>query len=133
MKPGTAKAMIEARDRAHNTPEEVRAAFLGKRAKAGGLELHPLTLGIIWLLEDLQHPLIDGLKEGERLSIKQQAGAAFVFAAPDEARAALAEGRETFEMGAHQVAMKLTPADLGEVAAAVVRIFNEGLATIPGA
>lgn len=133
MKQGTAKAMIHARDRAQQTPDEVRAAFLQKRVSAGGLELHPLTLGIIWLLEEIQSPLIEGIKDGQPLTIRQQAEAAFVFARPDEARAALTEGRDAFRLEAHQLAAQIVPGDLNEIAVAIGAILNEGLATIPGA
>lgn len=125
--------MIQARDRAQQTPDEVRAAFLQKRVAAGGLELHPLTLGIIWLLEEIRSPLIEGIKDGQPLTIRQQAEAAFVFAQPDDARAALAEGRPAFDLAAHQLAAQIVPGDLNEIAVAIGAILNEGLATIPGA
>jgi len=133
MKKPAIKAMLQARDRAQQTPDEVRAAFLQKRTHAGGLELHPLTLGIIWLLEEIRSPLIEGIKDGQPLTIRQQAEAAFVFAQPDEARAALAEGREAFALAAHQLAAQVVPGDLNEIATAIGAILHDGLATIPGA
>lgn len=132
MKKPVVQAMLAARDRAQQTPEEVRAAFLGKRVSAGGLELHSLTLGIVWLFEKLRHPLLEGLTDGQRLSIEQQIQAAFIFAQPSEAHAALSEGIETFDAAAHKLAMNLTPADLNDIAHAIGMIMAEGLATIPG-
>lgn len=134
MKGSTVKAMVRARKRAEMTPDEVRAAFLQKRVRAAGIDLHPLSLGIVWLLDDLQHPLLGELSEHTKFSMTDQLRATYIFAFPDKARTAYVEGSaEGLDAGAHTLAMRLTPGDLNEIAAAIIKIVIEGLATIPGA
>lgn len=135
MKKDAIRAMSRARQRAEQTPDEVRAAFLQKRTEVCGVTLHPFTLGIIWLLEEIGHPIMDpaGVAEAGTLKTRQMAEAIFIFSAPGEAREALAAGREVFDESVHQRAMQIPPGEIKTLANAIAQIVKEGLATVPGA
>lgn len=123
--------MAVARDRAAQTPEEVRKAFLGTKERIAGIDLEPFTMGVIWLLEEIEHPTFTGTAKGN-LSIRDIGRALFIYSDSAGARAALAEGIEAFDIGAHEVAKRVLPGEIAEVAAAIAKRTAEGMATVPG-
>ena len=125
--------MVQARDRAGQTPDEVRGAFLAQRTMVCGVELKPFTLGILWLLEELGSPLMDPAQQGVNLNLRDTARAIYVFKEPQAARAALTEGVAVLDEQAHALALNFTPGDVRELCAAITNIVTEGLATVPGA
>lgn len=155
------RAMLHARDRAQQTPDEVRQAFLARRRTIGPVYVEPFSLGILWLFEQLKHPFnepqleLDGdgkpmplLDEGGAqkldangrpqfkavpLSIQDTARAIYVFHDSESAAEALAEGVDTFDSQAMGLVRGIDPAFLPEISAVIAQTFAEGLATIPGA
>lgn len=128
-------AMLKARDQAAQTPEEVRKAFLTRTRAVGPLVLQPFSLGILWLFEELNHPFNATPTDAPAapLTIKDTARAIYVFSDPEGAAEALASGLEAFDTAAMALAFGIAPEHLPAISAAIKGIFQEGLATIPGA
>lgn len=134
-----AHAMTIARDQAQQTPAPVRKAFLPKVRKVGALTLQPFTLGMLWLLEEIEHPFFAataGAAEGasnDELPVREVARALFIFAHPERAAAALAEEVAVFDAEAKQLAFQIPAGQMAEAVRGMVEQLTEGLATLPGA
>ncbi len=134
MDPKTTEAIIAARDAAQQTPPDVRTAMLDGERCVNGITFQPLTLAVLWLLEEIEHPLIrDAKQEGEASAFSNYdtATALFIFSAPRQARTLLSSGREEFDAAAFEMAEKFTPADLPALNKVLRSIFETGLATAP--
>jgi hypothetical protein len=126
-----AQAMLAARDQAAQTPEQVREAFLCRTTKVGPVILQPFSLGILWIFEQLKHPLGEPNATGT-LSIADAARAIYAFVSPEEANESLAGGLESYDAAAFELARQIAPAWFAKIVEAITRILAEGLATIPG-
>lgn len=128
-----AAAMIEARNAAGNTPESVRKAFLGQRHdEVPGLSLESWSIGIMWLLEELAHPLLGG--QGDvKITARDAARALLAFHDSDAAYNALSHGTEDYDQEAFRLVRSLPPASVIAAGKLIPQIIAEGLATIPGA
>lgn len=140
--------MLEARDQAMQTPDEVRAAFLDRTRVLGPVRIEPFSLGILWLFESLKHPLYSGgkpiLEDGkpvldgkgkpktEGLSIQDISRAIYIFHDSEGAAEALASGEEAFDAEAMSLVRGIEPASIGTILEEITKTLAEGLATIPG-
>lgn len=123
-------ARVEARDRAAQTPEEVRKAFLAGTKTVGPISLQPFSLGILWLLEEIDHPII---KPAAELKAKDVSRAIAIFSDPEGAGEAIkSAGLDALDEFAMPIVSGISMAWLSEIIAAIVEIITEGLATIPG-
>jgi hypothetical protein len=143
-------AMLAARDSAMQTPDEVRKAFLGRRRSVGPVYVEPFSLGILWLFEEIKHPLNEGREplldaKGEPvldargqpvpqpLSARDVARAIFIFHDSEGAAEALAEGVQTFDAAAVALVRQIDVQWIVKINEVINQTFSEGLATLPGA
>jgi hypothetical protein len=100
-------------------PSVVRETLLGigAGAEVAGLRVHPWTLGIALLLEQIQHPELTGGKPG----MTDNAAAIFIFCEPEAAQAALQASRATFDHAVFQFALERVPVDAIELLKAAIR------------
>lgn len=131
MTPQTARAMAEAGEAAKGTPEEIRKAFLQKRYSVAGIDLHPMTIGILWILEELAHPLLAG--ETATIQVQDIGRALLAFADPERAYEALSNGADAYNREAFALLSSLPPSAVIEAIKLIPQILLEGLATLPGA
>jgi hypothetical protein len=129
------EAMNAAESAAKQTPPVVRTAFLTGPITVGGHTLQPFSLGHLWTLEAIEHPLIaiaTAQSAEVKLGVRDLCSALFVLAKPREARLAIAEGgRERFDLVAGEFAESIAASDLPKIAAAIIKLVTEGLATAP--
>lgn len=82
------------------------------------IKIHPLSLGIFWLLEQIDHPFVrkagpDGATDRLAETTGQDiARAIFIFANPSEAQKAWAQDRSTFDRQAFDLAASITMEEL---------------------
>lgn len=129
--------MRDARDAAAQTPPDVRTALLaGPRSVeslTGRVTFQPLSLGTLWLLEEIGHPLLKTSQDAApaELPIRDIVSALFVFANPADARAAISESRAVFDAEAQAFAGNFAPSQFESLVAVLSTIISEGLATAP--
>lgn len=94
-------------------PQPVRDAFVPlEPLRVGDLDLHPLTLGTLILLEQLDSPLVD-LEGTAEVSVKDLAEALYVLTRHLPAsRAVLARGREAFDTAVMELANQIPAGEL---------------------
>jgi hypothetical protein len=153
------EAMLNARDQANQTPESVRTAFLARRQSIGGVFIEPFSLGLLWLFEELKHPLhtprhvlddkgqaIPVLGEGgqqlevngqkifqtEPLSFRDIARAIYIFHDSEAADEALADGEGNFDREAFALAKGIDASKISVILGLITKTLKEGLATVPG-
>jgi hypothetical protein len=144
------RAMLAARDAAGGTPEEVRQAFLNSKRALPGVELEPFSIGIMWLLEEIDHPLVrkaiqakdeDGkprfaegkpVYEAQPIGFKDIARALYIFADSEGAHDALERGLTEFDSGAFVLAKSVPPQTYLAASNLIPQIIQEGLASLPG-
>jgi len=118
-----------ARSASGKTPGVVLGALLPDVEMVCGIEIHSFTLGVLMLLEKIDHPELRGGVTG----IADSANALFVFAEPKKARESLARGREVFDAEAFDFCLGKVPASaLPAVGEAIRRQIERGMSTVPG-
>lgn len=130
-------AAAAARDQALNTPDEVRRAFLRDRYEVAGVTLQPLTMGILYLLQEIDHPFVrkpaigaDGKPVPHEVTTKDAMRAIYIFHAPSAARDAIEA--DVLDAEAFALANTISPFDMEAIAAELGQIFTDGFSTMPG-
>lgn len=124
-----AAASDEHAARSGKTPSVVLDALLPGDAEVCGIRIHAFTLGMLLLLEKIDHPEISG----KEASISDSANALYIFAAPLAAKAALARGRDQFEQAAFEFCLEKIPAGaLTAFGEAIRDQIKKGMSTVPG-
>jgi len=154
------EAMLSARDEAMQTPDEVREAFLKRKRQLGPVYVEPFSIGILWLFEELKHPLYTGgdkildaegqpvpvlddqqkpvTRNGrvvfatEPLSARDICRAIYIFHDSESAGEALSAGEDNFDQAALELVRGISQHMVGEIIAAITVTLTEGLATVPG-
>lgn len=126
-------AMAKARTAGQQTPSIVRQAFLAGAREVAGLTLQPLSLGILWLLEEVGHPLVKPSEAPAEsaLAMRDLIAALFIFSRPREARAAIQQGRDEFDLQAGELADTLPQRELAAISTTLNQLIAEGLGTAP--
>lgn len=124
------QAAIGARDRAMQTPEEVRKAFLAGAIDVGPVTLQPLSLGMLMLFEQLEHPFQQAAQG--KLSITDSMRAIYIFSAPEDAAESLRGGVGEFDQAAQALACSIAPEYLTPIVEAVAQLFEQGMSTMSG-
>ncbi|MGC3991696.1 MAG: hypothetical protein QM796_18795 [Chthoniobacteraceae bacterium] len=137
--PKSAAAAARARDKALQTPDEVRAAFLGKAIEFNGIRIGPLVLGVLYLLEEVGSPFArteaaEGTQgKSPRITQRDLFRAIAIFHDPELAREVWVEhGEGAFDKHAFSLASKIHAASLPAVVAAIGERFQESASTAPG-
>lgn len=127
-----AEAMVRARDRAMQTANVVRQAFLRPPLRCLGTLFHPLSLGALWLLEEIESCLLREDNGAQQITL-EIGRAAFVLAESERARDALGANRVEFEKQVVAFSSAFGIAQLPELFQVVQTVVGDGLETIPGA
>lgn len=122
------------------TPERARAALLAQPREVEGLRIHPVTLGIQILLEEINHPVLQAAKAASaeeaaavQIGARDVLHLIFIFAQPEEAWRAIGMSRENFNASARDFGFSVSPSIVA-AATPVIRdmLFQSGR-TLPGA
>lgn len=92
------------------------------------LPLQPLDLGILILLEKIEHPFVSG-KDSISLPPSEIINALFVFSAPEKALDALLVSRAAFDKEAFKIARAIRPSDLPALGEKLRALLNPTPAT----
>jgi hypothetical protein len=115
--------------RAGETPSVVRNALLPDAQTVCGITIHPFTLGILMLLEKIEHPELTGGTAG----IADSANALFIFSDPIAAKSAISQGRDYFDQAAFEFCLEKVPASsLPKISEAMREQIALGMSTVPG-
>ena len=131
-------AMEDARDRANVTPNAVLESFLSGPLTVGSLTLRPFTLGMLWILQDIDSPFVrprevDPDTEQPRrhsVTIRDIARALYIMSSPEEAFSAHQAGELDSE--AFALVNKIGPGEIAEISSALQAIVARGLSPMPG-
>jgi hypothetical protein len=119
---------------AGRTPSRVLKTFYPANITICGYEVSQCGLGILGMLEAIDHPLIAVMlgKEDREVKIADQQRAFYIFAFPRQARGLIAQGMDKFDDAAFEATSGMTVAALAEITAKVTQLIRDGLATMPG-
>ncbi len=116
------------------TPSRVLKAFYPANITICGYQVSQCGLGILGLLEAIDHPFIATMLGGDarELKIADQQRAFYIFAHPREARGLLALGMDKFDAAAYDATANFTVGALAEITTKLALLVREGLSTMPG-
>ena len=108
-------------------PAKARNALLVGPIKVANLTLHPMTLGTVLLLEEIDSPLVlDGKKLGKAFDI---INLVYILSRPaKESLALISKSKDAFRAEVLKMAESILPSDLEELGAAVQKIYEESFA-----
>lgn len=116
---------------AGTAPSIVRETLLGigSAPEFGDLQVHPWTLGIALLLEEIEHPELTGGTP----KLRDNAAAAFIFCEPEAAAAALRDSRAAFDQAAFTFSLEKVPVGaLEDLLSAIRAQILRGRRAMPG-
>lgn len=122
------------------TPDRVRAGLMAQPITVGGLTIHPVSIGVTILLEDIDHPILQlsqAKTQEERLAIAETIGGRdllrliYIFAQPEDAWRTMAMSKENFEVAARDFGFSVPQQTVAEVMPVIRDMIVSAPQTIP--
>ncbi len=114
-------------------PHVIREAFEAQRRQVGSIFVEPFSLGIAWLLEEIQHPYYANPESASKAQgIRDISRAIFIFNDPMAAQEALTRGLAALDAEALRLVKSMPPAEVPAIIAAIAENMATGMSAIGG-